>query len=266
MKQNWFLLGDIHGDSSPVEKFYFWNKERLELDRCENYLILLGDVGCNFFIRGSRDRSFKEKLSQMPFHYICLRGNHEARATDMVNRFPNRWEEQEKYGGTICVESEFPSIEYLSDSPAKYEFAGYKTLAIPGAYSVDKWFRLQNHWTWFENEQLSAEEMESGRKLIQEEKSFDLVISHTCPIAFEPRDLFLTGLDQSQVDKTMELYLGEIENSLDYHRWAWGHYHANRLYPWDGEKEKLMLINDMVVDLNKFMAMKKTDYLDDILA
>ena len=41
---------------------------------------------------------------------------------------------------------------------------------------------------------------------------------------------------------------------------------ADRLYPWDGEKEKLMLFNENVVDLNKFMTMKKSDSFEDILA
>ena len=36
--------------------------------------------------------------------------------------------------------------------------------------------------------------------------------------------------------------------------------------PWDGEKEKLMLFNENVVDLNKFMTMKKSDSFEDILA
>jgi 3-oxoacid CoA-transferase subunit A len=108
--------------------------------------------------------------------------------------------------------------------------------------------------------------MDYGRMLIEKEKTFDLVISHTCPIAYEPRDLFHTIVAQSQIDKTMEMYLGEIEATLNYRRWAWGHFHADRLYPWDGEKEKLMLFNENVVDLNKFMTMKKSDSFEDILA
>ena len=172
----------------------------------------------------------------------------------------------EKYEGVVYIEKEFPNIEYLADIPALYRFSGYKTLSIPGAYSVDKWIRLHNHWQWFENEQLSEEEMQYGRLLVQKEKSVDLVISHTCPIAYEPRDLFLTSIDQSQIDKSMELYLGEIEAALKYRRWAFGHFHADRLYPRDGEKEKLMLFNEKVVDLNRYMEMSKSDYLDDILA
>lgn len=263
---NWFLLGDIHGSALPIENFYRKNKERLHLDEAESRIILLGDVACNYAITGKRDERFKRELSKFPFTYICLRGNHEARATEMMKQFPEKWKKIEKYGGSIYVETKYPKIEYLSDGPALYEFAGYKTLSIPGAYSVDKWIRLRNHWQWFPDEQLTEDEMQYGRELIAKEKSVDLVISHTCPIAFEPTDLFLSYLDQSQVDKTMERYLGEIETTLDYKRWAWGHFHDDRLYPWDGEKEKLMLLNVRVVDLIKFMEMKKTDYFDDIMA
>ena len=34
----------------------------------------------------------------------------------------------------------------------------------------------------------------------------------------------------------------------------------------DGDKEKLMLFDENVVDLNKFMTMKRTDSLFDIIA
>lgn len=266
MKQNWYLLGDIHGEAAAIEYFYNQNRERLNLDDCQNNIILLGDVGLNYSITGLADFYYKKSLSKLPFTYICLRGNHESRVSEVIKRYPSKWEKIEKYGGIVYVEKDFPNIEYLVDGPAIYEFSGYKTLSLPGAYSVDKWIRLVNNWQWFANEQLSEEEMQYGRELVEREKSVDLVISHTCPIAFEPRDLFLASIDQSQVDKTMELYLGEIEARLDYHRWAWGHYHEDRLYPWDGEKEKLMLFNEHVVDMIKFMEMSKSDYLKDIFA
>lgn len=266
MKENWFLLGDIHGEVAPIEYFYNQNRDRLKLDECQNNIILLGDVGCNYSITGNRDINFKKSLSKLPFIFICLRGNHESRVTEVMKKFPDRWIQTEKYDGKIYVEKEFPNIEYLYDGPAIYIFAGYRTLSIPGAYSVDKWYRLRNNWQWFSDEQLSDEEMQYGIELIRNEGHVDLVISHTCPIAFEPRDLFLASINQSQVDKTMELYLGEVEAQLDYSRWAWGHYHDNRLYPWDGEKEKLMLFNEKIVDLMKFMQMKRTDHLEDILA
>lgn len=36
MRENWFLLGDIHGESDPIEYFYNQNRDRLELDACKN--------------------------------------------------------------------------------------------------------------------------------------------------------------------------------------------------------------------------------------
>lgn len=265
MQENWFLIGDIHGEAAPIERFYQEEKEKLQLDACKNHIILLGDVGCNYSITGERDARFKRDLSKMPFTYICLRGNHEARVTTVMQQFPEKWTTISKYGGTVYAEQEFPNIEYLEDVPAFYDFAGYKTFAVPGAYSVDKDYRLAMGWKWFPDEQLSEQEMEAGRILICEEKETDLVISHTCPIAYEPTDLFIRGLKQSGVDKTMERYLGEVEVTLSYKRWVFGHFHSVRLYPSDNGREKLMLFHT-VVDLKKFMEMKSTDYLNDIVA
>ena len=266
MEEKWFLLGDIHGDALPIKTFYENNRERLLLDFGNNHIILLGDVGANFALRGQRDVKFKTSLAEYPFTYICLRGNHEARVQKAMKLNPDKWEIKKKYGADVYFEKEFPQIEYLSDQPAVYEFCGYKTFSIPGAYSVDKWYRLSRGWTWYEDEQLSEQEMCIGRKIKADVKAFDLVISHTCPLIYEPRDLFLLGIDQSMVDKTMERYLGEIEFELNYKRWAWGHFHADRLYPWNAGKQMLMLFNENIVDLRKFMEMQEGDSLQDILA
>lgn len=265
MQERWFLIGDIHGDITPIRTFYENNRARLDFAESRNYMILLGDVGANFALTGRRDMKFKMELSKYPFIYICLRGNHEARVTLAVEHDPEKWEIQSKYNGTIYVEKDFPHIEYLSDSPAIYQLAGYKTFSIPGAYSIDKWYRLSHGWTWYDDEQLTEDEMESGRKLKETNQPFDLIISHTCPLNYEPTDLFITGIDQSQVDNSMERYMNEIEYNLDYKRWVWGHFHADRLFPWNDGKQMLMLFHDKVVDLEKFMNMEEGDAMEDIL-
>ena len=266
MNEQWFLLGDIHGSAQPIYYFYQENKERLNLDSSENYMILLGDVGANFALTGQRDHKFKSELSKLPFTFICLRGNHEARVKTVMDKNPDGWETISKYDGSIFVEKEFPHIEYLADGPEVYNFKSYKTLSLPGAYSVDKYYRLARHLTWYEDEQLDEKEMELGRKLCRNEAPFDLVLSHTCPYPYEPTDLFLAGLDQSTVDSTMERYLGEIEFNLDYKRWAFGHFHADRLYPWAEGRQMLMLFNENVVSLDKFMHMTEKQSFKDIIA
>ena len=152
MNEQWFLLGDIHGSAQPVHYFYQENKERLSLDSSANYMILLGDVGANFALTGQRDHKFKSELSKLPFTFICLRGNHEARVKTVMDKNPDGWETISKYDGSIFVEKEFPNIEYLADGPAVYNFKSYKTLSLPGAYSVDKYYRLARHLTGYKDE------------------------------------------------------------------------------------------------------------------
>jgi len=56
----------------------------------------------------------------------------------------------------------------------------------------------------------------------------DIVLSHTCPLRYEPREAFLDGIDQAKVDKSTELWLDEIEARLQYRRWYCGHHHTTK--------------------------------------
>ena len=56
----------------------------------------------------------------------------------------------------------------------------------------------------------------------------DYVFSHTAPLLYEPKELFLDFIDQKKVDKSTEKWLSEIEKQLTYHTWYFGHYHGNR--------------------------------------
>ena len=92
-QDRWFLLGDLHGEAAPIDLFYWDNRDRLNLDDGNNHIILLGDVGANFGLKGLRDQRFKKALSQYPFTYICLRGNHEARVQNVINGNPRGWKQ-----------------------------------------------------------------------------------------------------------------------------------------------------------------------------
>ena len=99
---------------------------------------------------------------------------------------------------------------------------------MPGAFSVDKEYRLKNGMTWFPDEQLSPQEMKDGIWLCSD-KTYDFVLSHTCPISWMPRDLFLPMIDQSKVDCSMENYLEGIRKIIGFEVWCFGHYHRDRL-------------------------------------
>ena len=88
---------------------------------------------------------------------------------------------------------------------------------------------LQRGWAWFENEQPSEEIRAYVEDQLNRRKNkIDIVLSHTCPIKYEPTEVSIQGLDQSSVDKGTEEWLGIIEEKLDYKRWYCGHYHTTK--------------------------------------
>lgn len=219
MIKNWLLSGDTHG------------QVRQRLDALENMwqnyepsetaLILLGDVGFNYYI-SNREQKYKRQISRYGYTIYCLRGNHEVRPQSLKMELVY----DEDIKGEVYIEPDFPLIRYFVDG-GEYEINGYKVLTIGGAYSVDKYFRLDLGMHWFPNEQLSYDEFEEIFNRVRG-KEFDFVFTHTCPLSFQPRDLFLSFIDQSKVDDTMEKFFEVLKDNIFYKYWCFGHYHADR--------------------------------------
>lgn len=257
-----YVIGDVHGSYKPFRDLYtYLNSEGGKLDETDT-IIALGDCGFQFFFN-HRDEEFKKKVRSYAATIFVVRGNHEERASVRAKLEPDKWTEEMFWDGVVYVEKEYSYIKYALDYPSKYIIPNskgqdIKTLVIPGAYSVDKEHRIANNWSWFPQEQLTPEEMGIGTDLALHQ-SWDLVLSHTCPICYEPTDLFLSNVDQSMVDKTMERYLGEIEYQINYKLWLWGHYHATRIYPKFNNSDRIMLFNTEVLDLKKYFESNDAD-------
>ena len=273
-----FGIGDIHGKWQTIRDFWINHKLKekfTEDNKDKNIIVLFGDAGLNYFFN-QRDEKTKEKLNSFPFTYFVIRGNHEERPSICAERNPDKWHTEEFWGNTVYVENAYPNIKYALDEIAIYKipyiasycegtkendyydegtpiWSEYLTLVIPGAFSVDKQYRLTNGWSWFEGEQLTKEERTRGWLLIESLLQVDLVFSHTCPCIFEPTDLFLPFIDQSMVDRTMERFCGQVEYALDYKAWIWGHYHAFRDYPRTDGRKKLMLYDNCAIDIKEYL-------------
>lgn len=222
----YLLTGDCHGN-------FVW-LDKIEYKPEDTAIILLGDVGFNFYLNKS-DYKLKKVVNSKGFKLYCLRGNHEARPTkiqDIEYRFD---EEVDNY---IYIEPEFQNIRYLVDGYV-YQFGQYKCLCIGGAYSVDKWYRLARgghteetndpkKTGWFQDEQLTTKEMLEISYDVKD-LEVDFVFTHTSPLSYEPSDLFLNFIDQSTVDKSMEKWLDEIKEIVYWNTWCFGHYHADRI-------------------------------------
>lgn len=110
-----------------------------------------------------------------------------------------------------------------------FDFAGKKTIIIGGAYSIDKMYRLIYGYGWWPDEQPSKEIKEYVEYRLDDLGwKVDVVLSHTTPLKYEPVEMFLSGIDQSGVDKSTEIWLDSLEDRLEYKKWYCGHYHTEK--------------------------------------
>lgn len=218
-KMKYYITGDCHGNFRKIE--YFINLYHTSV---EDIMIILGDVGLNYYL-GRKDNKNKANISKLPITLFCIHGNHEARPSTI-----DTYKEKEWHGGVVYFEEEFPNILFAKDGEV-YDFDGKKAIVLGGAYSVDKEYRLSIGNAWFPDEQPSAEiKQYVWQQLEKNNYKVDYVLSHTCPLEFEPTELFLDFIDQSRVDKTTENWLSDIRSKLTYSKWYFGHYHGNKQY------------------------------------
>lgn len=235
-----YITGDTHRKFDRIE--YFCDSVNTTKD---DLMIILGDAGINYY--GERDDNrFKRYIESLPITLMLIRGNHESRPD---HSWPIRTKATDNFFGTFAIQQEFPSILYALDG-RMYKLntsAGWKNaFVIGGAYSVDKYYRLGsyaagNHaMKWFEDEQLSPEEMEMVKKNLLTSigmgEPVDYLLTHTCPESLEPKEMFLPFIDQSTVDKSTEKFLDEIKTILEekkiaYEKWFCGHWHTEKVAP-----------------------------------
>lgn len=216
MIKNWLITGDCHRDFTRFSNLYF------KYDPKETAIIIIGDSGINFYGEAA-DALCKNVLADMGYTFYIVRGNHDMRPSALPGI--ERWYDAEA-GGYVLFEKKWPAIRYLIDGQA-YDFAGTTALVIGGAYSVDKNYRLSRGLEWFPDEQLTAQEMiDIERQAVG--KSFNLILSHTCPLKFQPTDKFLSFIDQSTVDNSMENWMEQLRTKIKFDCWCFGHYHLER--------------------------------------
>ena len=72
----------------------------------------------------------------------------------------------------------------------------------------------------------------------------DIVLSHTCPLKYEPVEVFIGGIDQSTVDKSTEQWLDAVEDKISYRKWYCGHYHTEKTI------DRMQFMFEGIVELN----------------
>ena len=232
--KTWLVRGDTHGVFT-----WMYGETLEEYKPEETAIIILGDCGFDFYLNKS-DLKKKREVNARGYRIYWLRGNHEARPSD-IEGYVKIFDED--VHGPVYCNPEFPNLRAFMDC-GFYDIAGYTCLILGGAYSVDKSWRLQRacltektndpkRTGWFSNELPTPEERNSYTRQIKQfaatGKIVDFIMSHTCPIEYEPTDMFLNFIDQSTVDKSMENWLSEVRRTVSWNIWLFGHFHADRL-------------------------------------
>lgn len=222
-----YFTGDLHGRFQRI--IQFCDKHRTQKDK--DVMVVLGDVGTNYY-GDKRDKLNKKRLQALPLTFLFVRGNHESRPIGKDKYITN-----DMFGGTFNVEDDYPHLLYMLDGN-DYRFTlgrqRMKVLNIGGAYSVDKYYRLEmqaqgfKDYNWFKDEQLTQDEMNKILDKIEHFNNYDIILTHTCPLSVVPVDVFLPNIDQSTVDKTMERFLDEVDSKINYTKWFCGHWHIDR--------------------------------------
>lgn len=212
-----------------MERFCLkWNTSKDDL------LIVLGDNGVNYW-GPSRDKKIKKYLSSLPITFFMVKGNHDQRPS--LKSYSVAPEDAHPlFRGTCLREKEFPSLLFAP----MYGGCEFKTFArwkkafvLGGAYSADKWYRLDMQaigltgYRWFYDEQMTTHEMKEAETMLEAFQP-EFILSHTCPHTYIPRDMFLDKIDQSTVDDTMERWMDGVEAKVPYRKWYCGHWHTDR--------------------------------------
>ena len=160
----------------------------------------------------------------MPINLLCVKGNHEESPENI-----NSYEIKKMFSGNVYIEKEYPNLIFLKDGEI-YNINNKKVLVIGGAYSirhdVEKFLKLG--YRYFDSEQPSDIVKENVLKSIEKDNNIDIILSHTSPYKYQPVEAFYVSGIQEEIDKTTEIFLDKVEESVNYKRWYCGHFHINK--------------------------------------
>lgn len=236
-----YVTGDTHGEVWRFDETYFPDQKEMTRD---DIVIVLGDFGCVWDKYSIAEIQRLDYLKGKPFTICFVDGNHEN-----FDRLYNEFETVGFHGGKAHKIRE--NIYHLMRGYI-FEFDRKKFFAFGGASSHDiqdgildrkefksdedfldmwdnmmiqgKMFRV-NHFSWWEQELPSQEEMERGEQNLDAVNyKVDFVITHCLPqtvasiAGYFGKDILTEYFDKL------------LDKGLQFQKWYCGHYHKSAYY------------------------------------
>lgn len=221
-----YVCGDLHGTTDFKKLTTSQWPEQKKLTK-EDYLIQLGDFGMIWKnVPDKEEKYWLKNLDDRPFTTLFLDGNHDNHPR--LQALPRI----EMFGGEVGVASE--SVFHLRRGEV-YTIGGKTFFVCGGAASTDRQWRVVDV-SWWAGELLTFEETDKVILKAQEVKKVDFVLTHTCPQL--PAQALLAQLNLLRNGKTDDptcRVLDEVDHTLDYTSWHFGHFHTDRDVLKDGK-------------------------------
>ena len=229
-----FITGDKHRNFSRIKKFC-----RDMNTRRKDVLIVLGDAGFNYY-DDERDDNLKREISALNITLFCLHGNKENRPQNIATYGIRSF-----CGGKVYYEPKYPNILFAVDGEI-YTFEGKKYMVVGGAHSVDKLRCLEEKLPFWADEMPDdVTKAKVEERLKAENNTVYGMLTHTCPIDYLPTEMFVSTRQNAiikrkprkakskkmfkpDIDRSTEIWLGELEKKLDFEIWFCGHYHIDK--------------------------------------
>ncbi len=224
------ITGDTHGtiDIGKVVQFFKDHEDEYTED---DYLIICGDVGvCGF--DPDIEKEARKILRSLPVTVLFVDGNHEHHPR--LNDLPvDEW-----MGGKVHFVE--PEIIHLMRGQV-YDINGTKIFTFGGAYSIDKFARIEGI-SWFPEEIPTREEYEEGLDNLEKcDYQVDYIITHTAPYEVAA---FLGYGDKTNSETTLRRYFQRIADEAEFKKWFFGHFHEDEVI----EDVFVAMYNEIVVE------------------
>ncbi len=204
-----YVTADLHGDAER-----FRSKEIRRLKKGDT-LIVLGDFGF-LWQDTQKEKKILKKLGKKKYQILFLDGAHEN--FDLLERYP-----LEDWGGGRVRRIE-GGLLYLTRGQV-YVIEGKRIFVMGGGESDEKEMRTQQQ-KWFPQELPGPQELEEARENLERfQWKVDYVLTHDCS---EKMKIFLSPGEQSN---SLNQFLTEIEEKLQFRRWFFGLYHLDKQIP-----------------------------------
>ena len=227
-----YACGDLHGDFDAIRH----EIKTKDFKNC--FIIICGDISMGFNRPGYYNMKFssmQKDFSERNIYVIMFRGNHDDPAWFEWNAPEN--------------DIDYPNIILVRDYSIITFNENVRALFIGGARSVDRYYRIWNHWKYWPDEEVKPLKDETVK--LCGEKKVNYVFSHTAPKYLDaargklPQDLIDYYKELGDKDLEYELkaereYMADIYDKLsavtNITKWFCGHFHTHSESEYNGTK------------------------------